>query len=337
MENKKPWLTIFFRHQRNGFFSIEKVFDIVLNYLPSGINYRCHFLKKNSNGFFKLISNSIGSFLHRNKVNHITGDVTYIANLLPGRRTIITFHDLESLERKSRLKSLFLKYFWIILPSRKCEIITVISEHTKKKLLDMTRVNSSKVRVIYDPLPNGLNYLPKEFNKAKPVILVMGTKPNKNLEGVIKAVGTIKCSLLIVGRLSQKQILALAEFGTEYENIYDVAYEKIIDSYIRSDILCFPSFYEGFGLPIIEAQAVGRPVITSNFGAMKEISAESALLVNPLDPHQITEAINKIICNQEFRESLIKAGRKNIERFEGINISLKYAEIYRELLAKQTL
>lgn len=331
MEDKKPWLTMFFRHQKNGFFSIEKVFDIVSGNLPSGITYNRYFLKKNSDGFLNLILNSIDSFFHRGSINHITGDVTYTANLLPGRRTILTFHDLESLERKSRLKTCLLKYFWVILPSRKCKIITVISEHTKKKLLDMTGVDPSKIRVIYNPLPDGLFYSPKEFNREKPVILVMGTKPNKNLEGVINAIKGVKCSLLIVGKLSQKQVITLTEMKVEYKNIYDVAYEKIIEAYKHSDILCFPSFYEGFGLPIIEAQTIGRPVITSNFGAMKEISADSAILVNPLDFHQIAEAINKIVSNAEFREALIEAGRKNIGRFEAKNIALKYAEIYREL------
>jgi len=273
------------------------------------------------------------AFWNRSEINHITGDISYITPFLLGRKNIITFHDIESLARKSFLRNLLLKYFWVILPSKNASVITVISEHTKSKIIQTVKgIDPGKIKVIYNPISTELKLIPKSFNCVKPVILAVGTKPNKNLENIIRAVIGIKCTLLVVGRMSELQLSMLREHSIEYENIYNVPYEKIIEAYARCDILCFPSLYEGFGLPIIEAQTIGRPVITSNYGAMKEIGGEGAILVNPLDVLGISEALKKLFIDEKLRESLVEKGRKNILRFDAQKIADQYLNIYHKLL-----
>ena len=94
-------------------------------------------------------------------------------------------------------------------------------------------------------------------------------------------------------------------------------------------MVVFASLYEGFGLPILEAQAMGRPVITSNFGAMKEAAGEGALLVDPYSVEAIREAILRITREPALREDLIAKGRENAERFRAEAVAARYGELYR--------
>jgi len=107
--------------------------------------------------------------------------------------------------------------------------------------------------------------------------------------------------------------------------------EELVQAYQRCDMVVFASLYEGFGLPILEAQAMGRPVITSNFGAMKEAAGEGALLVDPYSVEAIREAILRVKNEPGLREELVRKGRENVERFRPEAVARQYAEIYRSL------
>jgi len=107
--------------------------------------------------------------------------------------------------------------------------------------------------------------------------------------------------------------------------------EELVAAYRRCDMVVFASLYEGFGLPILEAQAMGRPVITSNFGAMREAAGDGALLVDPYSVEEIRAAILRIKREPGLREELVRKGRKNVERFRAEAVAERYAEIYRRL------
>jgi glycosyltransferase involved in cell wall biosynthesis len=108
--------------------------------------------------------------------------------------------------------------------------------------------------------------------------------------------------------------------------------EELVAAYRRCDMVVFASLYEGFGLPILEAQATGRPVITSNFGAMREAAGDGALLVDPYSVEEIRAAILRIKNEPGLREELVRKGRENAERFRADAIALEYAQIYRGLV-----
>ena len=105
--------------------------------------------------------------------------------------------------------------------------------------------------------------------------------------------------------------------------------EELVEAYRRCDMVVFASLYEGFGLPILEAQAMGRPVITSNFGAMREAAGDGALLVDPYSVEAIREAVLRITREPALREDLIAKGLRNAERFRADAVAARYAEIYR--------
>ena len=106
---------------------------------------------------------------------------------------------------------------------------------------------------------------------------------------------------------------------------------ELVEAYRRCDMVVFASLYEGFGLPILEAQAMGRPVITSNFGAMREAAGDGALLVDPYSVEAIREAILRIKREPALREDLIAKGLRNAANFSADAVAMKYAQIYRNL------
>jgi glycosyltransferase involved in cell wall biosynthesis len=107
--------------------------------------------------------------------------------------------------------------------------------------------------------------------------------------------------------------------------------EEMVAAYRRCDMVVFASLYEGFGLPILEAQAMGRPVITSNFGAMKEAAGDGALLVDPYLVEEIRAAILRIKREPALREDLIAKGLRNAAKFSANAVANSYAQIYKQL------
>ena len=187
----------------------------------------------------------------------------------------------------------------------------------------------NKVMYIPNPVDDSFVYVDKPFNNEKPLILVVGTRENKNVERIIEAVKGINCSLHIIGVLSDKQKNLLEESSIDYKNSFRISDDDVRQAYIDADILCFPSLYEGFGRPIIEANAIGRAVLTSNILPLSEVAADAALLVNPYDVNEIREGLLKIIENQKLREKLVANGLINERKFRAETVASQYLELYK--------
>ena len=166
-------------------------------------------------------------------------------------------------------------------------------------------------------------------NKEKPIILHLGTKPNKNLSRVIEAVSTIHCTLHIIGNVSENLLKKIDEYGIDVRIDNNVSDEEIIRAYKECDIVSFPSLYEGFGLPIIEGQAIGRPIVTSNLLPMNRIAGKGAVLVDPYSVDSIKVGFFKAI--KEHSEYITK-GRINVEKYSLGNIVNQYIHLYKKML-----
>ena len=171
---------------------------------------------------------------------------------------------LESAFYGSFFHRLFIKIFWFWLPALMVRKITVISNFSKDQVMGLIPFAEKKIRVIYNPVSSLLNYSPKNFNKRNPLILHLGTKANKNLERTIKALNGLKCRLLIIGELTEQQVQLLKQNKINFRNKKFIPFSEIKAAYEECDMVSFVSLYEGFGMPVIEAQAVGRPVLSSN-------------------------------------------------------------------------
>jgi glycosyltransferase involved in cell wall biosynthesis len=162
--------------------------------------------------------------------------------------------------------------------------------------------------------------------------LVVGTTPNKNLERVVEACHGLPLTLVILGQLHDVQKECLAGHGLHFEEISNVARQAVVQLYCDCDLVAFVSTYEGFGLPILEAQAVGRPVLTSNLAPMSDVAGEGALKVDPFDVAAIRGGLQSLLTQPELREVLVQKGFENVKKYSATAIAEQYAALYREVL-----
>ena len=224
---------------------------------------------------------------------------------------------------------MYVRLFWFWLPALFVKKITVISEFTKQQLIVIIPSFAHKITVVYNPVNPKIQPHIKDFNMT-PTILLLGTKSNKNLERSLQAIKDIPCRVVIVGELSATQIRLLTSLKISYTHKQNIPFEAIVTCYKQADIVCFPSLYEGFGMPIIEAQATGRVVLSSNIGAMKEIAGTGAHLVDPYSVAAIREGILKIMKDPAYRERLIANGYTNAVKYSVDNTVLSYMRLYDE-------
>ena len=210
----------------------------------------------------------------------------------------------------------------------------MISESSRIELLRHLKCDPNKIRVVHDCVSNDFKPARYEFNSSKPVLLQVGTNTNKNILRLAKALDRISCHLDIVGKLSKEQIAGLQRNKIEYSVAVDISPEEIVRKYIECDMVVFVSTYEGFGLPIVEANATGRPVIASNILSVPEVAGDAACLVDPFDENSIREGILRVIEDTDYRNQLIRNGFNNVKRFQPEVIAAQYVAIYKELKAK---
>ncbi|WP_224994870.1 glycosyltransferase family 1 protein [Cesiribacter sp. SM1] len=324
-------ITFFFRNNRSGAFSIEELFHTIQKELPTDCTFQSKNVPTAGTKPLNLLLNINFSRQHQTMVNHITGDIHYVALGLPANKTILTIHDLRILELGNPLRQYLLKLIWFTLPVQQVRFITVISEVIKKELLSNVQVKEHRVIVIPNCVSPAFIFIPKEFRQSSPVILHIGTKENKNLERLISAIEGIKCHLRIIGKLKLQQQELLTKHTIDYSNVCDLKFSEIVEEYQKSDLISFVSLYEGFGMPIIEAQATGRPVITSNCSSMPEVAGDGALLVDPTSVEQIRDGILRLIEDEDLRYDLIQKGLENVKRFDAKLIAEQYAALYRKI------
>ncbi len=282
-----------------------------------------------SKGLRARVANARWAARNQGDVNHITGDVHYLALALDSRRTILTVHDCFALERLCGLKRWLLKRYWFDLPVDHVAAVTVVSEETRRELIRYVPAAAAKTIVIPNAVSPMFRPTLREFCRDRPRILQIGTTPNKNLARLFAALEGLSCELHIVGRLPDTERSQLAAARIAYFNSQDLTEQEMFSCYCDADVICFASTYEGFGMPIVEAQWVERPVITSNRSSMPEVAGDGACLVDPFDVASIRRGIDRVIGDHVYREQLVDAGRTNRERFSLQAVADQYLELYR--------
>jgi glycosyltransferase involved in cell wall biosynthesis len=324
-------VTQFMRRPLAGVFSLERLFEDVRSHLPADIQVTVCANRFESRGVFRRVCDALRARRHRNEVNHVTGDVHFLTLLLGRRRTLLTIHDCVSLQRARGVNRWALWLFWYWLPARRCALISVISESTRRQVLDHTHCDPAKVRVIHDCVSTEFQPSPRAFGTDCPRILHVGTKAIKNLDGHAAALEDIECRLVVIGELSEGQRSVLVRHGIRFEEHVALSRAALLEQYRQCDLLLFASTYEGFGLPIVEAQAVGRPVVTGNIWSMPEVAGDAACFVDPFDAASIRAGVQRVISDSAYREQLIARGFENVARFRVSIVAEQYAGLYREI------
>lgn len=311
-----------------GFHSIEKLFATVRRELPGEIEVRVAQSPRDNGGLLKRLENLAAASRVKADVFHVVGDSHYLALATPARRTVLTVHDCVSLQRTRGLRRAALKWLYFTGPVKRAAVVTAISPKTVGELQDLAAVEPSRVRVVpccvvvEDPGAPGNG----EFTA-----LQVGTLPHKNLSGVVAALAGTGVALHVVGELTPEQCALLDATDVAWTSSAGLDDQGMAAAYRRAGVLVFASMYEGFGMPILEAQALGLPVVTSARAPMDWVAGDGALLVNPEDPSAIRDAVLRIAGDSDLRQKLRQAGLANVERFSARDVALQYAQIYREL------
>jgi glycosyltransferase involved in cell wall biosynthesis len=322
----------FHRKPFPGSFSIEGLFaNLRAEMQRGGLAVEHCELPWHSKGLWPRVRSALWAKRRQGAVNHITGDVHFLALGLAPERTILTVHDLQMLERLKGLRRWVLKLFWFELPLRRARVVTVISQCTRDELIRQFPFCLGKVVVVPDAVSLLFQPRPKPLNGARPRILQVGTKANKNLPRLFEAVEGLDCTLHLVGRLSSAHRAELAARRIDSINDERLDDAAMYQAYCDADMLSFVSTSEGFGMPILEAQWVERPIVASNCSAAPEVAGAGACLVNPFDPADIRRGIERVISDEEYREQIVAAGRENRRRFELASVAQQYVSLYEEL------
>ncbi len=271
----------------------------------------------------------LGMLSHRDNLDIL--HCTYYAPPFYKGKLVLTIHDISylyipecfSLSEKIKNK-LFIPYF-----AKKANKITTCSIHSKHNIVEKFQLNPDKIEVqyygfnaIFKPVKNkteSFNIL-RQFGIKNNFILFVGRiNKRKNIFSLIKAFEIIKKNnkihhqLVIVGKmdfLTQDE----KDFFNNMQNKQDIIFTGFVedkylpDFYNCADVFVYPSLYEGFGLPVVEAMACGCPVITTNVTSIPEVAGDAAILINPDDEEAIVNALRTVIFEEKLKQELVEKG-----------------------------
>ncbi|OGX18889.1 MAG: hypothetical protein A3K83_01075 [Omnitrophica WOR_2 bacterium RBG_13_44_8b] len=272
-------------------------------------------------------------------------------------KSVITVHDLIFKICPETILSYKRLYYNLFVRNslNKASKIIAVSKNTKQDLIRLFAIPEEKIKVIYHGLD--ICYRPLDKNLARSKILeIYGLdgdfllyagriESRKNLGRLIKAYcrikkeDNIKHKLVIAGppgRLNRDtlDLLRKPEFKSEIVFLGQAASEQLLYLYNASSLFIYPSLYEGFGLPVIEAMACRVPVITSDNSSLREIAGDSALLVDPYDIEKIIGAIRILLKNDYLRSNLIDRGLAKIREFSWEKAAQEAIFLYKEAAAQ---
>ena len=249
--------------------------------------------------------------------------------LIGGRRNIVTVHGLEY--EMSPLSYGFWERLYMRLSIRyscmKADRIIAVSENTKRDLIRWYATPEAKIVVIGEGFVN--NPQPTTHNpQSIPHLLFIGRlEERKNVVRIIEAFEILKerhqirHRLLLIGKKGHgyekiQSKIQESRFKKDIEELGYVSSEEKLELLQNADVFIFPSLYEGFGLPVLEAQAVGVPVVTSGTSSLPEVGGEGALYVDPTSSESIAEGIYKVLqMSEEEKVRLQEKGLRNLTRF----------------------
>jgi glycosyltransferase involved in cell wall biosynthesis len=286
---------------------------------------------------------------------HLLHSLGYISPLFLPCPTVVTVHDLNMKAFGNQMqftRRLMLNLFVQQSIIRSDKIITV-SEFSRDEILNEYHIPSNKIVVTHEAvdlysleknLGNEIDNPLEQLGPRQPYIVAFSSSyPNKNISRLLEAFLELKTKK----RLEQKLVLIghkyLTERGKSSSDLLEENEDILWTGYVdrsqvfkilkKADLLVFPSFYEGFGLPILEAMAAGVPVVCSKAASLPEVAGDAAVFFDPFSVKDIADNIVSVATNPDLRANLRQKGFKNLERFSWKLTAAKTVAVYDDLLA----
>ena len=252
---------------------------------------------------------------------------TYRGPLRSARPLVVTVHDLAVFRHPETFNRWTRAYSPRLVPRvlRAARRIIAVSEFTRRELVELLRVPDEKIRVV----PNGVDdvFTPEGARADGDYILAVGTlEPRKNLQRLVEAARSTEIELRVAGARGWGKV-DVGENGVRWLGEVDDA--ELARLYRGAACVAYPSLYEGFGIPVLEAMACGAPVVTSRGTAMEEVADGAAVLVDARDPAEIAAGIERAAAD---RESLVARGLERAHAFRWDAIAEATVAVYRETL-----
>lgn len=255
-------------------------------------------------------------------------------------KIILTLHDIIP----AYMENNFIKrYMWkrrVKDAINKADAVVTVSNYSKRDIVNYFDINQNNVHVIYEYADEDFKPIKEEecfkkikrkYSLNKPYILLIGGKDlRKNHERIVnifKERFIDKYQLVILG--------GGYSFGVDDGSIIYPGYVSradLVALYSNACLFVYPSLYEGFGLPVLEAMACGTPVVTSNTTSIPEVAGDSAILVNPIDDNEIALGMESVLESNDLRDKLIYLGMRRNEQFSKENMLKKYHQLYKDIL-----
>lgn len=273
---------------------------------------------------------------------------------------VVTIHDIASFTFAHSYPPLRRFYYQYAIRNaiRVADRIITVSQSSKDDLVRWLSVPEEKIRVIHNgvsplfcPITDEvvLRRVCEKYDLPEEFIFTLGVlEPKKNTEGVIRAYALMKGSFPNLPKLA---IGGSKEFGWKNQRVFQlvkkeglkdfvtfigpIEYEDLPAVYSLAKLFIFPSFYEGFGLPVLEAMACGTPVITSNTSSLPEVAADAAVLVNPYRVEEIKRAMREVLQDEQLRVELREKGLARSKQFSWISAGHQVLEVLAEVGKRQ--
>ncbi|HJX37559.1 MAG TPA: glycosyltransferase family 1 protein [Anaerolineae bacterium] len=267
-------------------------------------------------------------------------------------KSVFTLHDLVFRFYPHTHKPLNRWFLTLMMPRflRAADAVIAVSESTKRDAIRIYGIDEAKITVIYEGVsdhfrrasPEAIIAVRHKYSLPDEFILSLGTiEPRKNLTSLLEAYHALRnegspLGLVIVGKkgwLYSGFFHRMHELGLEHDVVFPgfVPDEDLPALYSAAALFVFPSLYEGFGLPVLEALACGAPVITSNASSLPEVAGEAALLVDPSSVEALVRAVRDVLGNRELREDLRERGPKQAARFNWQRAARETLAVYTSL------
>jgi glycosyltransferase involved in cell wall biosynthesis len=292
--------------------------------------------------FPPLLANLIWNKFHFLKIENLIGKVDVFHSsdwAQPPSRAfkVTTVHDLSPIKFPKLTSPQIVKVYtqrlkWVM---REVDRIIVPSNSTKEDMIALG-ANREKIRVIgeapskvFKPaLGHDIEKIKKKYHINGKYLLSVGVGPRKNTDKIIKAFDLVAAG--------NDLTLVMAGINSDYvvkerrgvRLVGHIPKEDLPAFYSGAEVFLYPSLYEGYGLPILEAFACGVPVVTSNISSMPEVAGDAAVLVDPYDLEALTDGINEALKN---RKTLIKKGFQRVKSYSWESVARETLNVYKEV------